>query len=163
MHINKICKEKFKNLNKARLYMEREIVEKALSLLKDIDEKNIKIEELLSEMSVSSRNDLLRDITRDIIEKNNLIKEHGLSNEFLCEPISMDPEVISINSLLDNLVSNIEINPSKKVIFLRLFLDRFHDISDQDKKVIIQSVKDEDNKGLKAKMLSLVNVFKLEI
>ncbi len=143
--------------------MEREIVDKALSILKDIDEKNIKIEELLSEMSVSSRNDLLRDITRDIIEKNNLIKEHGLSNEFLCEPISTDPEVISINSLLDNLVSNIEINPSKKVIFLRLFLDRFHDISDQDKKVIIQSVKDEDTKGLKAKMLSLVNVFKLEI
>ncbi len=143
--------------------MEREIVDKALSILKDIDEKNIKIEELLSEMSVSSRNDLLRDITRDIIEKNNLIKEHGLSNEFLYESISTDPEVISINSLLDNLVSNIEINPSKKVIFLRLFLDRFHDISDQDKKVIIQSVKDEDNKGLKAKMLSLVNVFKLEI
>lgn len=162
MHINKICKEKFKNLNKVRLYMEREIVDKALSILKDIDEKNIKIEELLSEMSISSRNDLLRDITRDIIEKNNLIKEHGLSNEFVCDPISLDAEVISINSLLDNLVSNIEINPSKKVIYLRLFLDRFHDISVQDKKVIIQSVKDEDTNGLKAKMLSLVNVFKLE-
>jgi len=143
--------------------MEREIVDKALSILKDIDEKNIKIEELLSDMSISSRTDLLRDITRDIIEKNNLIKEHGLSSEFICAPISSDPKVISINSLLDNLVSNIEINPSKKVIYLKLFLDRFHDISDQDKKVIIQSVKDEDTKGLKAKMLSLVNVFKLEI
>jgi type I restriction-modification system DNA methylase subunit len=143
--------------------MEREIVDKALSILKDIEEKNVKIEELLSSMSISTRNDLLRDITRDIIEKNNLIKEYGLSNEFICEPISSDPEVISINSLLDNLVSNIEINPSKKVIYLRLFLDRFHDIADQDKQVIIQSVKDEDTKGLKAKMLSLVNVFKLEI
>jgi type I restriction-modification system DNA methylase subunit len=143
--------------------MEREIVDKALSILKDIEEKNVKIEELLSSMSISTRNDLLRDITRNIIEKNNLIKEYGLSNEFICEPISSDPEVISINSLLDNLVSNIEINPSKKVIYLRLFLDRFHDIADQDKQVIIQSVKDEDTKGLKAKMLSLVNVFKLEI
>jgi len=143
--------------------MKREIVDKALSILKDIEEKNVKIEELLSNMSISTRNDLLRDITRDIIEKNNLIKEYGLSNEFICEPLSSDPEVISINSLLDNLVSNIEINPSKKVIYLRLFLDRFHDIADQDKQVIIQSVKNEDTKGLKAKMLSLVNVFKLEI
>jgi type I restriction-modification system DNA methylase subunit len=143
--------------------MEREIVDKTLSILKDIDEKNLKIEEFLSEMSISSRNDLLRDITRDIIEKNNLIKESGLSNELFCETISSDPEVVSINSLLDNLVSNIEINPSKKVIYLRLFLDRFHDISDQDKKVIIQSVKDEDTKALKAKMLSLVSVFNLEI
>lgn len=143
--------------------MEREKIDKALSILKDIDEKNLKIEELLSDMSISSRNDLLRDITRDIIEKNNLIKEHGLSNEFVCEPISSDPEVISINSLLENLVSNVEKNPSKKVIYLRLFLDRFHDISDQDKNVIIQSVKEEDIQGLKEKMLSLINVFELEI
>lgn len=143
--------------------MEREIVDKALSLLKDIDEKNLKIEELLSEMSIPSRNDLLRDINRDIIEKNNLIKEHGLSNEFICEPISSDPEVISIQTLLDNLVFNIEKNPSKKVIYLRLFLDRFHDISDQDKNVVIQSVKEEHTKELKNKMLSLINVFKLEI
>ncbi|MBY8988065.1 MAG: hypothetical protein KGD61_06385 [Candidatus Lokiarchaeota archaeon] len=143
--------------------MEREIVDKALSILKDLDEKNLKIEELLSDMSISSRNDLLRDITRDIIERNNLIKEHGLSNEFFCEPLSSDPDVISINSLLENLVSNIEKNPFKKIIYLRLFLDRFHDISEQDKKVIIQSVKNEDTKGLKLKMLSLINVFKLEI
>ena len=143
--------------------MEREIVDKALSILKDLDEKNLKIEELLSDMSISSRNDLLRDITRDIIERNNLIKEHGLSNEFFCEPLSSNPDVISINSLLENLVSNIEKNPFKKIIYLRLFLDRFHDISEQDKKVIIQSVKDEDTKGLKVKMLSLINVFKLEI
>jgi hypothetical protein len=143
--------------------MEREKIDEALSILKDIDEKNLKIEELLSDMSISSRNDLLRDITRDIIEKNNLIKEHGLSNEFTCEPKSSDPEVISINSLLENLVSNVEKNPSKKVIYLRLFLDRFHDISDQDKNVIIQSVKEEDTKGLKEKIISLINVFKLDI
>ena len=143
--------------------MERENIDKALSILKDIDEKNLKIEELLSEMSITSRTDLLRDITRDIIEKNSLIKEHGLSNKFICDPPSSDPEALSINSLLDNLVSNIEKNPSKKVIYLRLFLDRFHDISDQDKNVIIQSVKEEDTKELKAKMLSLINVFQLEI
>ncbi|NVM16610.1 MAG: hypothetical protein HWN80_02770 [Candidatus Lokiarchaeota archaeon] len=143
--------------------MEREIVDKALSILKDIEEKNLKIEEVLSDMSISSRNDLLRDITRDIIEKNNLIKEHGLSNEFVCEPLSSDPEVVSINSLLESLVSKVEKNPSKKVIYLRLFLDRFHDISDQDKKVIIQSVKEEDTTGLKEKMISLIKVFQLEI
>jgi hypothetical protein len=143
--------------------MERENIDKALSILKEIEEKNRNIEELVSDMPMSSRNDLLRDINRDIVEKNSLIQEHKLSNKFIFEPISSDQEVISINSLLENLVSNIEKNPSKKVIYLRLFLDRFHDISDQDKKVIIQSVKDENPKGLKEKMLSLIDVFKLEI
>ena len=143
--------------------MERENVEKVLLILKEINDKNLKIEDFLSDMTISSRNDLLRDITRDIIEKNDLVKEHGLSNEFVCEPTPSDPEAISINSLLEQLVSNIEKNPTKKVIYLKLFLDRFRDISDQDKKAIIQSVKDEDTKGLKEKMLSLIKVFKLEI
>ncbi|MFX0049580.1 MAG: hypothetical protein ACFE8G_15710 [Candidatus Hermodarchaeota archaeon] len=139
------------------------MVDKTLLLLKDIDEKNSKIEELITDMSISSRNDLLRDITQDIFEKNSLIKEYGLSKESICTPLSLDPEIISINTLLDNLVSNIDSNPSKKVIYLKLFLDRFHDISDQDKKVIIQSVKEEDTSALKTKMLSLIKVFKLEI
>ena len=143
--------------------MEREIVDKALSILKDINEKNRNIEDILSEMPILSRNDLLRDINRDIVDKNSLIQEQRLSNKFVCEPITSDQEVVSINSLLENLISNIENNPSKKVIYLRLFLDRFHEISDQDKKVIIQSVKDENPSGLKEKMLSLIEVFKLEI
>jgi hypothetical protein len=143
--------------------MEREIVEKALSLLKDINEKNLKIEELLSGMTISSRNDLLRDISRNIIENNPLIKEHGFSNELANNSLTSDPNAISVNLLLDNLISNIEKNPSRKVIYLREFLDKFRDISDQDKKVIIQSVKEESANELKVKMLSLINVFKLEI
>ncbi|MFX0075261.1 MAG: hypothetical protein ACFE96_07460, partial [Candidatus Hermodarchaeota archaeon] len=67
--------------------MEQENIDKALSLLKDISDKNLKIKEILSEMSVSSRNDLLRDISRDIIKKNNLIIEYGLSDGFTCKPI----------------------------------------------------------------------------
>ena len=45
--------------------------------------------------------------------------------------------------LIDNLISNIQKNPSKKKIYLRLFLDRFPDLSNQDKKDIIQSIEDE--------------------
>lgn len=143
--------------------MKREIVEKTLSLLKDINEKNLKIEELLSDMAISSRNDLLRDISRNIIENNPLIKEHGFPSDIACNSLTSDPNAISVNLLLDNLISNIEKNPSKKVIYLRAFLDKFRDISDQDKKVIIQSVKEENANELKVKMLSLINVFKLEI
>ena len=48
-----------------------------------------------------------------------------------------------ISILIDNLISNIQKNPSKKKIYLRLFLDRFPDLSNQDKKDIIQSIEDE--------------------
>jgi hypothetical protein len=142
--------------------MEPENIIKTLSMIKDIEKKNREMEDFLSNLTITSRNDLLKEITSDIIEKSSIIKEHGFSKENICVSESVSSELISINSIIDNLVSNIQKNPSKKVLYLRLFLDRFHDISDQDKNVLIQSVKDEPSEGLKDKMLSLINVFKLE-
>ncbi len=142
--------------------MEREKVLKTLSLIEDFEQKNVKIDEILSNLPISSRNELLQEITRDIIEQNSIIKEHGFAKENACDPESSNQEGSSINLLIDNLVSNIQKNPSKKVLYLRLFLERFRDISDQDKNVVIQSIKDEDSKGLKEKILSILKVFKLE-
>jgi hypothetical protein len=143
--------------------MEPEKIIKTISIIKDIEKKNREMEEFLSNLTIASRNDLLKEITNDIIEKNSIIKEHGFSKENLYVSETESSELISISSIIDNLVSNIQKNPSKKVLYLRLFLDRFHDISDQDKNVLIQSVKDETSEGLKEKMLSLITVFKLEI
>ena len=142
--------------------MERENILKTLSLIEDFEQKNVMIDEILSNLPISSRNELLQEITRDIIEQNSIIKEHGFAKENTCDPESSNHENSSIDLLIDNLVSNIQKNPSKKVLFLRLFLERFRDISDQDKNVIIQSIKDEDSKGLKEKILSILKVFKLE-
>jgi hypothetical protein len=143
--------------------MNQEKVNKTLLMIKDIEKKNREMEEFLSNLTITSRNDLLKEITSDIIKKNSIIKEHGFSKENICASESVSSELISISSIIDNLVSNIQKNPSKKILYLRLFLDRFHDISEQDKNVLIQSVKDEPSEGLKEKMLSLINVFKLEI
>ena len=142
--------------------MERENILKALSLIEDFEQKNVEIDEILSNLPIFSRIELLQEITRDIIEQNSIIKEQGFTKENICDPKSSNQEVSSITSLIDNLISNIQKNPSKKVLYLRLFLERFRDISDQDKNVIIQSIKDEDSKGLKEKILSILKVFKLE-
>ena len=44
--------------------------------------------------------------------------------------------------LIDNLVTNIQRNSSKKRVYLRLFLEKFRDFSDNDKDTIIQSLKE---------------------
>jgi len=142
--------------------MERENILKTLSLIEDFEQKNVEIDEILSNLPIFSRIELLQEITRDIIEQNSIIKEHGFPKENVCDPESSNQEVSSINLLIDNLISTIQKNPSRKVLYLRLFLDKFKDISDQDKNVVIQSIKDEDSKGLKEKILSILKVFKLE-
>ncbi len=142
--------------------MEREKILKALSLIEDFEQKNVDIDDILSNLPISSRIELLQEITLDIIEQNSIIKEHGFGKENIGDPESSNQEVSSIELLIDNLVSTIQKNPSKKVLYLRLFLDKFQDISDQDKNVVIQSIKDEDSEGLKEKILSILKVFKLE-
>ncbi len=142
--------------------MERENILKTLSLIEDFEQKNVEIDKILSNLPIFSRIELLQEITRDIIEQNSIIKEHGFGKENICDPESSNQEVSSIELLINNLVSTIQKNPSKKVLYLRLFLDKFQDISDQDKNVVIQSIKDEDSEGLKEKILSILKVFKLE-
>jgi len=142
--------------------MERENILKTLSLIEDFEQKNIEIDEILSNLPIPSRIELLQEITRDIIEQNSIINEYGFAKETICDPELSNQENSSINLLIDNLISTIQKNPSKKVLYLRLFLDKFQDISDQDKNVVIQSIKDEDSEGLKEKILSILKVFKLE-
>lgn len=141
-------------------YMKKENLDETLTIIKSIEEKKEQIEKTLSDIPLLSRSDTLVEITRDIIEQHEIFHEEGFSKKIFTPESG---ESHSITTIINNLVVNIQQNPLKKIIYLRLFLERFHEISEQDKNVIIQSVKDENLEDLKEKMLSLVNVFKLEI
>ncbi|MFW9948391.1 MAG: hypothetical protein ACFFBZ_01155 [Promethearchaeota archaeon] len=141
--------------------MEKDKLDETLSTIKSIDKKKLEIEKNLSELPILSRKDMLIEITNDIIKKHRILHEEGFSKESI--HASELGESDSISNVLDNLISDIKKTPSKKIIFLRLFLDRFHEISEQDKNVIIQSIKDENPEELKEKILPIISVFKLEI
>ena len=100
----------------------------------------------ISNLPISSCIELLQKIMQNIIKKNSTIKENGFTKESNYDPDSSDQESSSINLLIDNLIATIQKNPSKKVLYLRLFLERFRDISDRDKNTIIQLLKDEVSK-----------------
>jgi len=141
--------------------MEKDKLDETLSNIKSIDKKNLEIEKNLSELPILSRKEMLIEITNDIIKQHKILHEEGFSKEIVCT--SELGEADSISVILDNLISNIKKTPSKKIIYLRLFLDKFHEISEQDKNVIIQSIKDANTEELKEKILPLISVFKLEI
>ncbi|MHA2429780.1 MAG: hypothetical protein ACXACC_01985 [Promethearchaeota archaeon] len=140
--------------------MEKDKLDETLSNIKSIDKKNLEIEKNLSGLPILSRKEMLIEITNDIIKQHKILQEEGFSKESVCT--SELGEVDSISIILESLILDIKKTPSKKIIYLRLFLDRFHEISEQDKNVIIQSIKDENPEELKEKILPLISVFKLE-
>ncbi|MBY9002625.1 MAG: hypothetical protein KGD73_01515 [Candidatus Lokiarchaeota archaeon] len=137
--------------------MDKEQAKEALSLIKEIENKQSEIETYLSNLNISSRDEMVKELINEIIRNNSLFKELDITQEILNESKSSE----SKETIIDLLISNIQNNLSKKIVYLRLFLDRFHEISDQDKNVILQSIKNEKNEDLKEKLLSLVNVFKV--
>ncbi|MFX0029183.1 MAG: hypothetical protein ACFE8B_08235 [Candidatus Hermodarchaeota archaeon] len=141
--------------------MEKGIKDEILNMIKDIENKNSEIEKYLSKLSLLSRNETLKDIMNDIIENNSIIQEIEKSKGDHLHPREKD-QANKLHDLVESFILNIQDNPTKKIIYLREFLENFPSISNMDKDVIINSLKDESNKNkLREKMTSLVDIFHL--
>ena len=139
--------------------MERGKKDKILELIREIEKKNSEIEKYISGLSVLTRNESLKEIMNNIIEKNNVLMEiEGFKGPHLHSGIKETTNLLQ--EMVESFVIKIQENPAKKIIYLREFLDNFNSISNRDKEVILNSLQDEKNKDkLKEKMASLVSIF----
>ncbi|MHA2007301.1 MAG: hypothetical protein ACXABO_14735 [Promethearchaeota archaeon] len=138
--------------------MEKGKKDKILNMIKDIENKNSDIEKYLSSLSILSRNEMLKEIMKTIIEKNKVLQEIEDSQEPHLHT-GVKEEINEKQNIVSGYVSKIQENPAKKIIYLREFLE-YLSISNQDKDVILNSLKDEiDNEILKKKMSGLVDIF----
>ena len=137
--------------------------EKILEMIKAIEKKNSEMEDFISNLSIPTRNEMLKEISREIISNNSLLQEILGTEEQIV--ISENQEMLSFDHVIDGFITKIQQNPHKKVIFLREYLELFQDgVSETDKDVIIQSLKDEKNdEKLRDEMISLANIFKLNL
>jgi hypothetical protein len=140
--------------------MEKQQIEKILSKIRSIENENVELDQVISEMEVPNRDKILEEILMDIIRSNLLFQSLDISQEILSK--NKVTELESVQTVINNLLSNIRKMPNKKVIFLRSFLERFEEISEQDKNVILQSLKDDDYDDIEEKIISLINAFKLK-
>ena len=142
--------------------MERGNKEKILEMIKAIENKNSDMEEYISNLSILSRNDMLKKIMQDIINNNSLLQELiGTDTQIISRE---EIEKNSSDYIIESYINKIQKDIHKKVIFLSEFLELFQDrISEKDKEVIIKSLKkDEKNEEkLREEMISLANIFKL--
>ena len=143
--------------------MERGNKEKILDMIKTIEKKNFEMEEFISNLSIPTRNDMLKEISQDIVSNNSLLQEILGTEEKIV--ISEKNNKISFDQIIEGSIAKIKLNPYKRVIYLREFLELFQDrVSETDKEVIIKSLKDEKNdEKLKERMISLAKIFKINL
>jgi len=132
-----------------------------ISKIENIEKKYLELENFLSNLSVPSRDSILEEIHKDIIRKHTVFRNIRTGKAKICGD-KMENQSSKILNLIQNTIENIKMNPVKKVLYLRKFLDKFIDISDSDKNVVIKSLKSTDIDDLRDKMESLIRIFKIE-
>ncbi len=141
--------------------MENNHFSKIRAFIKGIEQNNEELNNYLLKMPVTTRTQQLKDIFYDFKTNNTILKKDTITKDNL-QHYEGIREVISVESVVIDLISNIKDNPSKKVIILREFLNNVSDISESDKTVILQSLKNEKEENLAEKVLSLLRIFKLD-
>lgn len=131
------------------------------SLLRDIDKKKLDLELYIQNLSIPSRNEMMKEIISEIILKNSFFKELSIPIEKIYDKNKKKQG--RIQDIVDELIINIKNTPNKKVFYLREFLNLFKEIYETDRNVILQSLKDEEIENLKDKIISLVEMFQIDI
>ncbi len=132
-----------------------------ISIIKDIEGKNTQLESYLSKLSFLSREAILENIYKDILMNHPISKKMGFTEKQL-NIDSIHEKPLLIKQYIGNTILNIKKNPAKNVFYLRKFLDKFSNISDSDKDIVLQSLKDIEIENLENKLSSLIKIFKIE-
>lgn len=133
--------------------------EKVLSIIKNIEEMVGNVKDYIGNVNILPKNEMIKTIYRDIIEKHYVFREMTIIDQFGLS--HNDP--LSIERIIEKTISNLKSNPTKKAIYLRVFLNLFSEITENDKEVLIQSLNGLSIEDLEDSMNSLVEVFTLRI
>lgn len=141
--------------------MEEEIgkLGKVLSMIKGIERNNLEFENYISNLNIYSRTNLLKEISFNIIKNSKIFQELNIDCKNVLVAKEKKEEILT-NNFIEVTILKIRNNPMKKIIFLREFLDNLEDVSQNDKDVILQSLKNKDDEELNQEMSNLVQIFK---
>ena len=105
-----------------------------LDFISEIENRNTELENYLLSLSISSRNETLKEIMKDIIKTNEVLKEIEKSKGNHL-PIAERKKYNMLENIVESYTSKILENPTKKINYLREFLNHFQTINDSDKEV----------------------------
>jgi len=118
--------------------MERGNKEKILEMIKDIEKKNSEMKQYLINLSIPSRNDLLKKIANEIFNNNTLLQELTSSEDQIIS--NQETEKLTTDFIIEGYIIKIRKDPHKKIILLKEFLDLFEEkIAEKDKAEILIS------------------------
>jgi hypothetical protein len=140
--------------------MSEDKIGKIINYINNIESENNKLLNFISELSLPTRQEILTEILQDIIETKKLIIDKSIYEEEGSQK-DLKKKKDKVSGIIEEVGQNIAKNPAKKVFYLKEFLDKLEEISEKDKAVVLQSLKNTEVGLLEQKMSSLIKIFKI--
>lgn len=140
--------------------MKKDKIGNIINFIDNVENENQKLIEYISQLPLLSRNEILSQILQEIIENKDLIVDRSMYNKEISQK-ELKKKKNKVSGIIEKVVANISKNPAKKVFYLKEFLDKLEEISDKDKTVVLQSLKNLESNQLEKKMSSLIQIFKI--
>lgn len=132
-----------------------------LSQIKNITRSYDEFFKSLSGFEIPFRDAMIEDIYHKILFNNKIYSDaEGLESDLakIKKPVRFEKE-----QYFERMLSQISGNPKKKGLYIQEFLNSFEDISDADKKVILNSFLKIEGEAIKVQMENLMSTFKFSI
>lgn len=139
--------------------MDKKVLQEAISKIRDIERKISDLDSILSGVSIFNRSELIQEIYQDIIVNDKFLQtlEKGPIQAVKAHKELKPEDSFDFDSL--NEVVN---DPAKKLVKIKSYLEKFSDISENDKNAIIQTLVDKDVDFIKNNIIQLTKVFALK-
>ncbi|MHA1803325.1 MAG: hypothetical protein ACTSU4_02195 [Promethearchaeota archaeon] len=140
--------------------MEKKNREHLLFLIKNYNKKKEEFFQYLENHTNITRKEMLLEISKNILKNNDLLEKIGFSEKEISKELENFKHPPLSDDIINDFMEKIKKDKSKKVLYLKKFLELFQEINENDKAVLLQSLeKEEDLNKLCIKMKSLFNSF----
>ena len=134
---------------------------KLMFMIKEMEKMNNDFENFVSNLDIYSRANMLKEIASNVINNNKIFQELQLEQKTAYIP-KEKLEISQVYNLIEYTFIKIQSDTSKKIIFLRAFLENLKDVSDNDINVILNSFKNKSDDEIKEELSNLVKIFKIK-
>ncbi|MHA1726205.1 MAG: hypothetical protein ACTSYC_07045 [Promethearchaeota archaeon] len=144
--------------------MEKKKLEHLLSLIKNFNKKKVELFQYLEKYGNITRKEMLMEISKDILKNNDLLEKISYSEKEVSKELERLKHPPLVDDIINEFMEKIKTDKSKKVLYLKKFLELFQEINENDKAILLQSLeKEEDLNKLSIKMKSLLKSFPISI
>ncbi len=124
--------------------------------IREFRENGMKVIEQLNRITFPERQMLIQSKYYEKLSENS----PWLQDKISLEKFNGSTQELSANEKIEDLISQINKNPNEKSLYLNNYLQQYSEISEEDRKVLLEMLVNKDINELKTEIINIIDIFR---